>query len=122
MFDMQMRMFDMQMRMLNVQMLQMMRFDMVLQMMIDQMVVQMMVEMVLDMVLGIVDDLVVDHLWFGELKDEHGGRQDHREKTQGGGLPGLEGDQSECERQKNGCLEFQTQQERDHDLFHESTS
>lgn len=75
-----------------MQMLQMMGFDVVLQVVVDQMMVQMMVEVVFDVVLRIVNDLVVNDLRLGELEDEHGCRKDHREESQGGGLPGLECD------------------------------
>lgn len=76
-----MGMVDVQMGMLDVQMLEVVRFDVVFEMMVDQMVVEVVVEMVLDVRMRIVDDLVVDHLRLGELEDEHGGGQDHREQA-----------------------------------------
>lgn len=82
----------------------------------------MMVEMVLDVMLGIMHDFVVDHLWLGELEDEHCGREDHREESQGDGLPGLQGDQGEGKGQEDGGLELQTQQEWDDDLLYEAAS
>lgn len=70
----------------------------------------------------VVHHLVVDDLWLGELEDDHGAGQDHREQTQGHGLPGLEGDQGQRERNQHGRFELDAEQERDHDFLDKATA
>lgn len=70
----------------------------------------------------IVDHLVVDDLWLGELEDDHGGRQDHRQQTQGHCLPGLEGDQGQGEGNQHGRFELDAQQEGNHDFLNKATA
>lgn len=70
---------------------------------------------------SVVDHLVGD-LGLGQLEDEHRSAEDHGEKTEGEGLPGLQSDQSQSERYQRGSLELETQQERDHHLLDEAAT
>lgn len=70
----------------------------------------------------IVDHLVVDDLWLGELEDDHRSGQDHRQQTQGHGLPGLQGDQSQSQRHQHSRFELDAQQEGDHDFLNKATA
>lgn len=70
----------------------------------------------------VVNDFVVDDLWLGEFEDHHGAGHDERQKSKSHRLPCLQCDQSQGQWNENGCLEFQSQQERDHDFLDESTT
>lgn len=70
----------------------------------------------------IMDDFVVHDLWLGKLEDHHGCGHDEREKSECHCFPCFHCNQGKCQRNKNGCLNLQTQQEWNHNFFDESTS
>jgi len=68
-----------------------------------------------------VQNLHADHFGLGEPVDDHRGGQDQRQQTQGQGLPCLQRDQGDGDRDQYGGLELQAQEERD-DYFPDETA
>lgn len=62
-----------------------------------------------------------DHFGLGEPVDDHRGGQDQWQQTQGQGLPRLQRDQGDGDRDQYGGLELQAQEERD-DYFADETA
>lgn len=61
------------------------------------------------MVTGVVVDVVVDHLGLGKLQNDHGGRENHREKAEGECLPCFQGNQSNGQGDEGGRFDFQSE-------------
>ena len=62
----------------------------------------------------VVDNFVVDDLWLGELKDDHGCGHDEGKKTESHRFPCFQCNESEGQWNKNSCFEFQAQQKWNH--------
>lgn len=65
--------------------------------------------------------LVVYHFGFGDLEDDHCGREDDRQQAESEGLPRLEGDQGEGQGHQGTDLELEAEQEGDDDLAQHAT-